>query len=29
MCVVIGHLDAVIRDPETGIFIVPLTSLKP
>lgn len=29
MCVIVGHLDAVMRDPETGIFIVPATSLKP
>ena len=29
MCVVIGHLDTVMRDPNTGVFIVPLTSLKP
>jgi len=29
MCVIVGHLEAVIRDTETGIFIVPLTSLKP
>lgn len=29
MCVVVGHLDTVMRDPKTGIFIVPLTSLKP
>lgn len=29
MCVIIGHLEAVMRDPKTGIYIVPLTSLKP
>ena len=29
MGVIVGHLDTVMRDPETGIFIVPLTSLKP
>lgn len=29
MCVIVGHLDAVMRDPDTGIFIVPITSLKP
>ncbi len=29
MCVVIGHLESVMRDPETGIFIVPATSLRP
>jgi len=29
MCVVAGHCEAVIKDPETGVFIVPATSLKP
>ena len=29
MCVIIGHLESVMRDPTTGIFIVPFTSLKP
>ena len=29
MCVIIGHLDAVMIDPETGIYITPLTSLRP
>ncbi|MBO4788464.1 MAG: ATP-binding protein [Lachnospiraceae bacterium] len=29
MCIIVGHLDTVMRDPETGIFIVPITSLKP
>lgn len=29
MCVIIGHLEAIMRDPETGIYIVPLTSLRP
>ena len=29
MCVVVGHLDTVMRDPTSGIFIVPLTSLRP
>ena len=29
MCVIVGHLDTVMRDPETGIFIVPFTSLRP
>ena len=29
MCVVAGHCPAVMRDPKTGIFIVPLTSLAP
>ena len=29
MCVIVGHLDTVMRDPKTGIYIVPLTSLRP
>lgn len=29
MCVIVGHCEAVMRDPETGIYIVPLTSLRP
>lgn len=29
MCVVVGHCSTVMRDPKTGIFITPVTSLKP
>lgn len=29
MCVIVGHCEAIMKDPETGVFIVPLTSLKP
>lgn len=29
MAVIVGHLAAVMRDPEAGIFIVPATSLRP
>ena len=29
LCAIVGHLDTVMRDPETGVFIVPVTSLKP
>ena len=29
MCVIAGHCSAVMQDPKTGIFITPLTSLKP
>ena len=29
MCVIVGHLDTVMHDKKTGIFIVPATSLKP
>lgn len=29
MCVIVGHLEAVMQDKETGIYIIPFTSLKP
>lgn len=29
MCVVVGYTDVIARDPETGIYIVPITALKP
>lgn len=29
MCIVVGHCEAVMKDPKTGIYIVPATSLKP
>lgn len=29
MCVIVGHLDTVMCDPKTGIYIVPITSLRP
>ena len=29
MCVIVGHCPAVMRDHETGIFVTPITSLKP
>lgn len=29
MCIIIGHYEAVIQDKETGIYIIPITSLKP
>ena len=29
MCVIVGHLDSVMRDPKTGTYVVPVTSLKP
>lgn len=28
MCIIVGHYEAVIKDPETGIYIIPITSLK-
>lgn len=29
MCVIVGKCSAVMKDPETGIYIVPITALKP
>ena len=29
MCVIVGHYEAVVQDKETGIYILPITSLKP
>ena len=29
MCIIVGYLDFAVRDEETGIYIVPFTSLKP
>lgn len=29
MCIIVGYYEAVIQDPETGIYIVPITPLKP
>lgn len=29
MCIIVGHYEAVIQDPETGIYVIPITSLKP
>lgn len=29
MCVICGYCDAVMIDPKTGIYIVPITALKP
>jgi len=29
LCIIVGYYQAVIKDPETGIYIVPITSLKP
>ena len=29
MCIIVGHFEAVIQDPETGIYIIPITSLRP
>ena len=29
MCIIVGHLEAVMLDKETGIYVVPFTSLMP
>lgn len=29
MCVVVGFTDVIAKDPDTGIYIVPITALKP
>ena len=29
MCIIVGYYEAVIQDKETGIYIIPITSLKP
>ena len=29
MCIIVGYYEAIIKDEETGIYIVPLTSLMP
>lgn len=29
MCIITGNFSAVVKDPETGIYIVPITALKP
>lgn len=29
MCIVVGVYEAIIKDPDTGIYIVPITSLRP
>ena len=29
MCIIVGKCNAILKDPETGIYIVPITALKP
>ena len=29
MCVIVGFSEAIFKDEETGIYVVPITSLKP
>ena len=29
MCIIVGYTDVIAKDPETGIYIVPITALRP
>ena len=29
MCVLVGKCSSILKDPKTGIYIVPITALKP
>ena len=29
MCIIVGFTDIIAKDPETGIYILPITALKP
>lgn len=29
MCIIVGHYEAIVKDNETGIYIIPITALKP
>ena len=29
MCIIVGNFSAIIKDEETGIYIIPITALKP
>ena len=29
MCIIVGHYEAIVRDKETGIYIIPITALRP
>ena len=29
MCIITGNFTSVVKDKETGIYIVPITALKP
>ena len=29
MCIIVGYSDVIAKDSETGIYIVPITALKP
>lgn len=29
LCVLVGHGEAVLRDPKSGVYVVPITSLRP
>lgn len=29
MCIIVGNYDLIVKDKETGIYIVPITALRP
>lgn len=29
MCIIVGYTDAIVKDEETGIYLLPITSLRP
>ena len=29
MCIIVGNYQAVVKDPKTGIYILPITAFKP
>jgi hypothetical protein len=29
MCIIVANYSAIIKDEETGIYIIPITALKP
>ena len=29
MCIIVGKCNSIVKDPKTGIYIIPITALKP
>ena len=29
MCIIVGNYSAIVKDEDTGIYIIPITALKP
>ena len=29
MCIIVGNYQAVVKDPKTGIYVLPIAALKP